>query len=107
VLKSLAQPAFAGLFRCEVVIINGQKRTCRLDTTLDRNELDRAYSDGRIVGFFRLATKAGCPHGQRARDLRMAWLDGFAHGAWEATAQIVQAAPDGGDAMPSFRPDQR
>ena len=58
---------------------------------LTPDELDRAYSDGRIVGFFQLATKAGCPHGHRARDLRIAWLDGFAYGAWEAASQVTDA----------------
>jgi hypothetical protein len=61
----------------------------------DGAALDRAYSDGRLVGFFGLATSAGCPFvGERSdqTDLRIAWLDGFAFGQWEGSTNTP--APD-------------
>ncbi len=54
------------------------------DPSTDNATLDRAYADGRLVGFFGLATSAGCPFLGDEIDLRIAWLDGFDYGRWEA-----------------------
>jgi len=56
--------------------------------------LDRAYGDGKLAGFWGLATSAGCPFGSGQPGPRMAWLDGFAYGAWKRTAKI-NASRDG------------
>jgi hypothetical protein len=56
--------------------------------------LDRAYSDGQIVGFFGLATSAGCPFGGNQLDLRIAWLDGFAYGVWAGAAKAADGNAD-------------
>lgn len=50
--------------------------------------LDRAYCDGKLAGFWGLATSAGCPFGNDQAGPRIAWLDGFAYGAWKRTAKI-------------------
>jgi hypothetical protein len=56
------------------------------ETLSDEAGLDRAYTDGKLVGFFGLATSEGCPFTGEQKDLRIAWLDGFAYGAWEGAA---------------------
>jgi hypothetical protein len=50
--------------------------------------LDRAYGDGKLAGFLGLATSTGCPFGIDQAGPRIAWLDGFAYGAWKRAAKM-------------------
>jgi hypothetical protein len=54
----------------------------------DQVSLDRSYGDGKLAGFWGLATSAGCPFGRDQVGPRIAWLDGFAYGAWKRSAKI-------------------
>jgi hypothetical protein len=62
----------------------------------DDDALDRAYTDGKLVGFLGWATSAGCPFADSQTDLRIAWLDGFAYGTWQSSANA--GGPDHGPA---------
>jgi hypothetical protein len=78
------------------------------DMTSAEADLDRAYADGQIVGFFGLATSAGCPFGDNQMDLRIAWLDGFAYGVWAGSAKASD--PDDDKIryiVPAETPDRR
>jgi hypothetical protein len=62
-----------------------------------RAALDRAYADGRLVGFLGLATRAGCPFTVDRQSLRTAWLDGFLDGRSEVLADTGANAPIRGE----------
>jgi hypothetical protein len=64
------------------------------ETQSDDAALDRAYADGKLAGFFGLATSDGCPFTAEKTDLRIAWLDGFDYGAWEGAATTAVALQD-------------
>lgn len=51
----------------------------------DAGALDRAYEAGKWVGRRSEAGPELCPFTRDTLDLRIAWLDGFADGRWEAT----------------------
>ncbi len=55
------------------------------DKSRDAEELDRAYAEGRQAASVRGASTSDCPFSRQAETLglRIAWLDGFADGAWE------------------------
>jgi hypothetical protein len=56
----------------------------RSDTVI----LDHAYGDGKLTGFWGLGTTAACPYGSDQTGPRIAWLDGFAYGAWKGGAKV-------------------
>jgi hypothetical protein len=58
------------------------------DKRSDVASLDHAYGDGKLTGFWGLGTSAACPYGSDQTGPRIAWLDGFAYGAWKGEAKI-------------------
>lgn len=50
----------------------------------DTRELDRAYEDGKTAGQRVDASQAACPFARERLSQRIAWLDGFSDGQWEA-----------------------
>ncbi|WP_158926347.1 hypothetical protein [Acidisphaera sp. S103] len=57
--------------------------------------LDRAYGDGKLAGFWGLETSAACPFGSDQTGPRIAWLDGFAYGAWQGGARSSDSGQGG------------
>jgi hypothetical protein len=50
--------------------------------------LDHAYDNGKLVGFWGLETADACPFTGDQPGPRIAWLDGFADGAWKRASKI-------------------
>jgi hypothetical protein len=65
--------------------------------------LDRAYDDGKLAGFLGLETIEACPYGGDQPGPRIAWLDGFAYGAWKGTSKIDAASRTRRIARPDWR----
>jgi hypothetical protein len=54
----------------------------------DPGVLDHAYDDGMSAGLWGLEASKACPFGGDQLGPRIAWLDGFAYGAWKGTSKI-------------------